>query len=127
MGLFDKLKMAVGGTKKVESAEPKEDLSGVSLMDLIEKVDAYNTEFCNNLNNSNYTKLETAMIELANRAPTVPLTKRGAFTAFNMYYKQYLDAYKQCMAVGPKGKEIAQQQSMGISSMLGSMATILNY
>lgn len=126
MGLFDKLKVAVGGTPTVKSTEPKEDLSGASLMDLVEKVDAYNLEFCNNMSNNNYIKLETAMIELANRVPTIPLAKRAVFNSFTNCYKDYLDSYKKCMALGPKGKEIVQQSSSMITSLCSAMAMTLN-
>lgn len=126
MGLFDKLKVAVGGTPNVKSTEPKEDLSGASLMDLVEKIDTYLSEFRSTMNGNNYTKLETAMIELANRTPTIPLTKRAIFTQYNSYYKIYLDNLKKCIALGPKGKEIAQDLITSISTMCSSMAMLLS-
>lgn len=124
MGLFDKLK---GASMNVPSGTiEREDLSNASLMDLVEKVDQYNNEFNAHPTKANYVKLETAMIELANRVPTIPLAKREVFNVYAMRYKNFLDSYKYCLTLGEKGKQLIANYANQISSFCSKMALALN-
>ena len=124
MGLFDKLKGAMKSVAPEETIE-KEDLSEATIMDLLEKVDQYVHEFQDNLNKATYVKLETAMLELGSRMPSIPLAKKVHCRPYAEGYKTYLDTFKNALTLGPSGKALVNAQVAALSQIIGGMAAAL--
>ena len=124
MGLFDKLKSAIKSEAKEEVIE-REDLSGATIMDLLEKVDQYVNEYKDNVNKATFVKLETAMLELANRMPSIPLAKRNHCRPYTDGYKSYLKNYEDALKLGPAGATMVNAQSSALLLIISGMASAL--
>ena len=124
MGLFDKLKKTFSNTQ--EEVLEKEDLSGLSMMDLIEKADQYLNEFNATINKANYAKLENVMEEIAKQAPTVPLAKRSGFNAYTGSYKSYLTVFKQVLKGGRSANPMFDTTVSSTAALFSSLAFVLN-
>lgn len=124
MGLFDKFKKAAENTQ--EEVIEKEDLSGLSMMDLLEKADQYLNEFNTTINKTNYSKLENVMEEIAKKVPAIPLAKRTSFNAYSMSYKSYLTVFKQVLTGGRSANPMYDTTVSSTSALFGSLAFVLN-
>lgn len=125
MGLFDKFKSAMKPTAKTEEVIEKEDLSGATLMDLIEKVDQYVTEFKNNMNKATYAKMENAMKELGNRQSSIPMAKRLHCRPYFDSYQSSLDTFKNALKLGPAGSSLVNATSATLLLTVSGMASVL--
>lgn len=125
MGLFDKFKSAMKPTAKAEEVIEKEDLSGATIMDLIEKVDQYVTEFKNNMNKATYAKMENAMKELGSRQSSIPMAKRVHCRPYFDSYQSSLDTFKNALTLGPSGSNLVNATSATLLLAVSGMATVL--
>lgn len=76
MGLFDKLKQAV----LKETTMKKEDFSGLSDLQVLEKIDQYANELQKTPNKMVFAKLSAAVDEFDQRVSSLPMSKRGAIS-----------------------------------------------
>ena len=116
MGLFDKLKKKVLGQEEnsaqVVTNEPanapeipsapqqapamptskieKEDFSGLSDLQILEKIDQYANEMKRTPNKMVYTKLSNSVNELDSRISAMPLSKRGAIAQDFSFIKAHM-------------------------------------
>ena len=130
MGLFDKLKVAIKSAAKEEvkeevKEEAAEDLSGATIMDLIEKVDQYVTEFKKNMNKATYKKMEIAMKELGSRQSSIPMAKRVHCRPYFDSYESALDTFKKALTIGPTGKSMVDVTSSTLLLAVSGMASVL--
>ncbi len=129
MGIFDELRTnGVPRPEKVNIVKDTEieELSNLSMMDLVEKIDAFNTVFASNPTGKNFTKLEASLLELVKRIPTVPLTKRSFFNAYGPWIPQTITNIKKCLSLGDTGKDGIAQSTTWISNMCSGLAITLN-
>ena len=124
MGLFDKLKKTSNAAQ--EEVLAKEDLSGLSMMDLLEKADQYLNEFNATINKANYAKLENVMEEIAKQVPTVPFAKRTSFNAYTMSYKSNLTVFKQVLTGGRSANPMFDTMVSSTAALFSSLAFMLN-
>lgn len=116
MGLFDKLKKAV----QKETAMVKEDFSGLSDLQILEKIEQYVNEFKRTPNKMIFNKLSAVVDEFDLRFSAIPLSKKGAIAQDWSFLKVQRDNIERAID-SPFSITLADQ----ISSFVGKIYTEL--